>query len=399
MRGSRSVDLTIAVEDADGDGFSVSDGDCNDDDPNVNPGVADTCNGIDDDCDSEVDEDHTPVPTQCGNFGVCQASGSIICDALAGVEIDTCVPGTPAVDDSSCDGLDSDCDGEVDEDCVITPDIKAEVGVVVADDTSWATVNLSSDYGDGMVVVATPVYTAGVPPQIVRVRNASGSSFEVQIAIAAPSGSTAGTDVHYLVIEEGVYDEATYGVRLEAVKYESTITDENNAWSGQQRSYGQTYSSPVVVGQVMTANDPDESVFWARGSSRGNPPNSSNLFTGKTVNEDPDAVRADETIGYVVFEAGAGSVAGQNFQALLGADTVRGVTNGPPYQYALTGLSGASVAVSSLSGMDGNNGGWAVLYGPLDPSGASIDLAVDEDTLGDSERSHTTEQLSVIVFE
>ncbi|NOY27400.1 MAG: hypothetical protein GXP62_16155 [Oligoflexia bacterium] len=43
--------------DADDDGWSVDDGDCNDADPNINPGVVDGCDGVDSDCDGETDED------------------------------------------------------------------------------------------------------------------------------------------------------------------------------------------------------------------------------------------------------------------------------------------------------------------------------------------------------
>ncbi len=44
-----------ALTDADGDGYAA-DADCDDDDPAVNPGAAELCNGIDDDCDGETDE-------------------------------------------------------------------------------------------------------------------------------------------------------------------------------------------------------------------------------------------------------------------------------------------------------------------------------------------------------
>jgi hypothetical protein len=44
--------------DADGDGFTVKDGDCDDGNDTVHPGVdVDRCDGLDSDCDGEIDED------------------------------------------------------------------------------------------------------------------------------------------------------------------------------------------------------------------------------------------------------------------------------------------------------------------------------------------------------
>ncbi len=72
-----------------------------------------TCDGIDDDCDDSIDEDYTPVLTNCGT-GSCAATGSTAC--VDGAVVDDCTPGTPAPDDSTCDGVDDDCDDIVDED-------------------------------------------------------------------------------------------------------------------------------------------------------------------------------------------------------------------------------------------------------------------------------------------
>ncbi len=47
--------------DADGDGYSVCAGDCNDADPSVHPGAVELCNGIDDDCNSVIDDAAAPV--------------------------------------------------------------------------------------------------------------------------------------------------------------------------------------------------------------------------------------------------------------------------------------------------------------------------------------------------
>ncbi len=114
-----------------------------------------TCNGVDEDCSGQSDEDFAPqvvacadcfqagstacsggvvvtptcqawtgddglgAATSCGQ-GVCAAVGKLVCQA--GVRVDTCAPGiAPAASDIVCDGADGDCDGQTDEDFVPVP--------------------------------------------------------------------------------------------------------------------------------------------------------------------------------------------------------------------------------------------------------------------------------------
>jgi hypothetical protein len=70
------------------------------------------CNGIDDDCNGAIDEDFVPSATACG-VGACAAAGSTRC--VAGSVVDSCAPGTPAPSDASCDGIDQDCSGTADQ--------------------------------------------------------------------------------------------------------------------------------------------------------------------------------------------------------------------------------------------------------------------------------------------
>ena len=71
------------------------------------PGIptAETCNGVDDDCNGSVDEGFGQ--TTCG-VGACEVT---VDDCVAGVP-QTCTPGTPSAE--ACNDLDDDCDGVVD---------------------------------------------------------------------------------------------------------------------------------------------------------------------------------------------------------------------------------------------------------------------------------------------
>lgn len=270
-------------------------------------------------------------------------------------------------------------------------------GNVAAVGSSWQTVSLGKSYSSA-VIVATPRYNAGSGPGVVRVSNVTATTFDVRVDNVGSSPFSGG--IHFVAMEEGVYD-VPGEYKLEAVRVDaSTTSGKTGGWQIGSQSYQQAYSSPVVVGQVMSANDEDWSVFWSSSGSRTSPANSGSLNIGKHVGEDTDTARATETLGYFVIEStSGGTIDGLAFTAGVGADTIRGVGNGT-YQYSGASPSGAATAVLSSAGMDGGDGGWAVLMGndPVPSAGGTITLAVDEDQIRDSERNHTTEQLAYFVI-
>lgn len=92
-----------------------------------------TCDAIDDDCDGVSDEDVVPVETTCGT-GACAATGMLFC--AAGQLESTCLPGEPAASDASCDLVDDDCDGLTDEDYQSVPTSCGQGACVASGDTS-----------------------------------------------------------------------------------------------------------------------------------------------------------------------------------------------------------------------------------------------------------------------
>ncbi|MCX5744598.1 MAG: MopE-related protein [Proteobacteria bacterium] len=76
--------------------------------------LVELCNGRDDDCDTQVDEDFPMKGLGCmGGLGACARPGLLACNPAGELACDA-VPGMPGTE--SCDGVDEDCDGMVDED-------------------------------------------------------------------------------------------------------------------------------------------------------------------------------------------------------------------------------------------------------------------------------------------
>ena len=259
--------------------------------------------------------------------------------------------------------------------------------------SDWITVTLPRSYAS-MVVVATPQYDENALPAVTRIRNAANNQFDIRVQ--NPSNAPlSGYSVQYVVVEEGIYNDGS--IVMEARKYLSTVTDEDSLWLGEAVSYQQNYVSPVVVGQVMTANDANWSVFWAMGNRRRDPPSSSAFWIGKHVGEDPITSRANETLGFIVLEAGSGILGNVGYEAGVGPGIVEGVTeSAAPWIYSLTGSF--DTAVLSTAGVVNQNGGWPLLYGADPLAGTSVALALDEDQVVDSERNSRTENVAYIAF-
>ena len=271
-----------------------------------------------------------------------------------------------------------------------------ETGQATGVGDAWVTVELEKPYR-APVVVCAPVTQSGMPPAVVRVRNVGPDSFDVRMQ--NPSGdATSSTVVHYLAMESGAWTLAD-GTRVEASRVDGAPAIVGGDWSSlTSYEYQQTYESPVVLGQVMTAEDSHWSVFAATGFGGVGCPDADGCLVGRHVGEDTVGSGATETVGVIVMEStDRGIVEGIGLRVFVGSPTVRGVGEAPPYVYEHDLGVAPVVGVVSQAGQTAYDGGWATLYGPASLTNSVIGLAIDEDQVADPERTHCGESVGAFL--
>jgi len=286
---------------------------------------------------------------------------------------------------------------------IVVPD-QLEVVTIPNVSNIFQTVNLENTYISAIPVciynMPTVPPVSGSPiPAVVRITNIAASSFDVKIQRAATSGTETPGDVHCVISETGDFNVG--GVHWEAGSITPNVTSARGNFGVKVADVVTPlvggFTLPVVLHQVMSNNDANWSTGWAYSNTAGNPPTAANIHVGKHIaNDTVNITRVDEEVGYMIIETGSGTLNGVANERALGADTLIGATSGP-VNYLLS--RNYRHGIASQNAMDGGDGGWAILLGATPLAGTNMALAIDEDTIGDSERAHTTEQAAYWAFE
>ena len=262
---------------------------------------------------------------------------------------------------------------------------------------TWKTLTLDNTYTNPVVACTYNLASSGNNEGSARVRVVNPAT--IQVKVQRPlNGAVTASDVYCTISEEGSY---TTPIKYEAHTVVSTDTNRKSQWQiarteNVTSAKVQTYTNPVVTGQVMTDNNANFVTFWSSACNRGNPATNAAICVGKHTAETNITTAFTETIGYFIAEQAEYTLVNARVKIALGADSIQGVDNSAPDTYSL--LNTYTYATATLSAMDGGDGGWAVLYGS-NPVSSTINISIDEDTVSNTERSHTTEQVAYWVME
>lgn len=276
------------------------------------------------------------------------------------------------------------------------------------------------------IPVCTVKYSrsSGMTPVVLRMRDVKSDSFFVRLQSAnlyslwhkSSRYVDIGTrDVHCVIMEQGSWMMPD-GRLVEARKYETSKTSKSGSkFVGQKQNYRNEYKHPVVLGQVMTSNNDQWSVFWSRGRTRGRSANSRFLYTGKQTGGIPPRQarqkyykqlnsKNPEEIGYIVMESGSHLNLSSNYwneftrveawpRGRYGSYINR---RGGSARFVQTWEKPPAVTVASQASMADRDGSWAVLT--TEPTTRGFGVAVDEDQYRDMDRRHGKEAIHFVAF-
>ena len=375
---SYTVPLASVDPDRDKDGYSEHDGDCNDDRASVHPGAEEICgDGIDQDC-SGSDRSCVDVTNDSDN------------DGLTDFEEVYTYHTDPNNADTDGDGF-SDGEEVANGFDAMDPSSKSdnelptvlplEIGEVAVND-QWQAVALKGSFSEP-VVIASALSDRDQDPSVVRVRNVTGSGFEVRVQEwDYLDGEHAIEHVGYIVVESGSY-ELPGGTRVEAARFNATAVG-----SFASIQFDQPYGTvPVVMAAIGSVDESDAVAMRIRNVT------TSGFEYRMQEQESHDHKHGPEMGGYIAWEPSSGSMDGFTFEIGRTSNVVTHEYHSVPFYEPF------SVPPVFLAGMQTTDGGDPATVRWQKREARGIEAKVQEEQSRDTETRHNTEVIGYMVFE
>jgi len=261
-------------------------------------------------------------------------------------------------------------------------DLNMEIGEISNLDHNWQKVNFNRCFVDP-VVVAKPLSYNGSDPSVVRMRNVDGTGFEISVQEwDYLDGGHITEMVSYVVMERGSHFLGD-GTQVEAGSFMTNLTSSFGTFSFSQ-SFGVV---PVVVAAVASFKEADTVTTRLHNITTGG-------FDFHMQEQDANVQsHSVETIHYIAWEPGSGTVNGLSFEV---ADTGSAVTDQfSPISFSTTFLEGPKFLadMQTTNGTDNAAVRWRNRY----PYG--IEVKIEEEKSFDSETAHTNpEEVGYMAF-
>jgi hypothetical protein len=214
--------------------------------------------------------------------------------------------------------------------------IIGEIGIIEDVNNTPIAKTLRNTYVQPIIVTTPVLPDDNTNPAVVRIDSITASTFSPYLQNPGDLVTPTSRDIHYIVIETGTH-LLPGGTQLEAGKVTtSTNPNAQGNWNQSQQiklNPTNSYNSPIILGQVLTNNDPLWQNFWTSNGSQTGAPNSSNIYIGRHVGHDAITARANEDLGYIILEKSSGFTNSTEWSAKKTSDSIQGVDNDPPYSY------------------------------------------------------------------
>jgi hypothetical protein len=269
-------------------------------------------------------------------------------------------------------------------------------------------INFRQAYDTAPLVFAL-VDNAYAGPADIRIRNVTTTNFEiVQVAPPGPAYVYQPLNVHYVAIEPGIH-QLPDGTLIEAAT-KTTLAIQHGTGPTDPETWAQINftaaftTTPSVLFQIQgMANEPGHvagtpSIPWLTTAVQNVTP-ASVQFALERSEVNNGIVNSSETVAYLAIDSGRSgnfvdnALQNISYETIRSADTIlgRGTCRTVPFSASYAN----PLVIGNKATHDGGDGGW---LRRCSLSNNNVQLDVDEDQDRDSERNHTTERASLLVF-